>query len=472
MTNLPDNLYFGPELPLEALPGAIFNDGRCLYRGGEHGWAYIGHIVTLRNLPRSPFTKYLTDPDEYTIAILNEPMAVYVDRCWFSLDNIASTVDTSKVMTQYMLQNYGAPNNDSITVRVEPARSGSMRHCCVKLVYRDELGEDHVMEKYEHIPVGVEQEFIMSMLGCNSDIKQDYGDLGMSAHFVINTSTPPKLGDIWVDNDFNQFMFGKTKTWESIGKLAFNYKGSFLTGIEVLSLAGPHKMGDAYFVDDFIYVYNATIKRFAVIQCLPGNEDGPFYMYPPGGYVQPITFQGVYRRTTDALPNEPNGGGYVVIEPDGRHTLYSQHNYRIASQLENPPITNLDKRRSPMVIMGNEKYREMCYKWDGLEPEDGDVWLVDKRLLTFHLGDWQELPAGTLYSQRHSTLEAKVEELKETIKRRRELGTPDQVDALAQELFDSEVEAVTKNKATTTAREEEENPIRAFFKRLCSSKPR
>lgn len=306
-----------------------------------------------------------------------------------------------------------------------------------------------------------------------------YLDLDISARFAVNTDKPPSPGDNWIDSEFNEFVFDAERMWIPIGKIAFNYRGSMLSGIDVLRLRGPHKTGDAYLVDNFMYIYNAIVNRFVVIQCAPGSDDVPFNFYPPEA-LEPIPMQGVYRRDVDALPCEPNGCGWIVVESDGKHSLYNQYGFLVEIELPERSMFP-EGKRAPMVVMGPLHYRDACYQWDGLDPEDGDVWLNEKQLYTYHENAWRVLPAGIPYTQRHLTLAMQVEELKERIKLGHDMNNPLLSQQAKDQLFEEqhrqyEVEAALKQERLTEQERQKQferaHPFRTWIRRLCSSKPR
>lgn len=473
MSSIPANLYFGPEVPDNALTGAIFNDGTCLYRGGDHGWLYMCHISTIRKIKHSPLIDYAIDIPEGELASLNEPMATYRNGEWLALGSQLGNINVIGLVIGEL--NCEIPDDSVfITVTNDCKESYSSHYGNLNMMLRHE-GENYRMDSKQHVPYELMHDVVGIMLSQEIPVN-DYLDLDISARFVVNTDTVPVPGDTWVDNEFNEFVFSPTKVWEYIGKLPFNYKGSMQTGIDVLRTMGPHQTGDTYLVDNFVYVYNAVVNRFVVIQCAPGSDDVPFNLYPPGA-LEPIPIQGIYRRSTDAMPSEPNGCGYLVIEEDGRHTVYNQYGLSIAITLPES-VEHPDGKRAPLVAMGDERYRDMCYQWDGLYPEDGDVWLYERQLRTYYRGEWRVLPAGIPYTSRHKALAARVQELKERIKLGQEAGRPLLSDRQQEQLFEhwqqehnqKEIEAAWAD--NENKQREKRHPIRAWFRRLFSSKAR
>jgi len=484
MSNIPANLYFGPELPLDAIPGAIFNDGVCLYRGGEYGWMYMCHVSTVQKTENSPLADYAVAIPEGTLATLNEPMAYYRSNTWLSLSN---KVEGPKVLgilhEKYVHSELGVKleliPDDSVYVYIQPAgeREWAADFNALKLFYRHN-GEDYLLDSELYVPVNMVSECVNRWLAEEKPY-MPYLDLDISARFAVNTDKPPSPGDNWIDSEFNEFVFDADRMWIPIGKIAFNYRGSMLSGIDVLRLRGPHKTGDAYLVDNFMYIYNDIVNRFVVIQCAPGSDDVPFNFYPPEA-LEPIPMQGIYRRDFDTLPCEPNGCGWIIVELDGKHSLYNQYGLLVEVDLPKCSIFP-EGKRAPMVVMGPLHYRDACYQWDGFDPEDGDVWLNEKQLYTYHEGTWRVLPAGVPYTRRHNSLAMKVEELKERIKLGHDMNNPLLSQQAKDQLFEEqhrqyEVEAALKQERLTEQERQKQferaHPFRTWIRRLRSSKPR
>lgn len=468
MPSIPADLYFGPELPDSAVNGAVFNDGVCLYRGGEHGWLYMCHVNTIRKMKNSPLADYAIDIPEGELASLNEPMASYRNGSWVSLSTQRSEINVYGLVFQGFT---ATPElqvipDETMYVFVKSNEMFTRSQASdLELVYRHN-GEDYVVDKREFIPMGMISEVANQWLHVK-EAHMPYLDLDMTARFVVNTDKPPVPGDNWIDSEFNEFVFSATKVWEYIGKLPFNYKGSYVSGIDVLRLNCAHRTGDAYLVDNFVYIYNSIVKRFVVIQCDPGSDNVPFELYTPGA-IEPIPIQGIYRRSSDALPSETNGCGYLTIENDGSHKLYNQ--YGLLLEVEHSVHTSIDEgRRAPMVVMGDVAYRQACYQWDGLDPQDGDVWLHDKKFFTFYLDEWRLLPAGELYADRHRGLAAKVEELKQHIHDNRHLTLSEQTRDALFEQIQLDARKVDWTDIQTTSKD---STFRKWLRRLCSSKPR
>lgn len=483
MSNIPANLYFGPEVPDSALPGAVFNDGVCLYRGGEHGWLYMCHVTAIQKIKNSPLADYAIAIPDGELASLNEPMAVYRDGNWLSLSNQHDRVNVvGLVFPDHPYPGMTVTDIPNNSVFISATSSPGFARASgeptnLKLMYRHE-GEDYVMASQEYVPSNVTLDVARHWLKEEEPV-MSYLDLNISARFAVNIDRPPSPGDTWVDNEFNEFVFDAERMWTYIGKMAFNHRGSMFSGIDVLRTLGPHVTGDAYLVDNFVYVYNAIVKRFVVIQCAPGSDDVPFEFYPPEA-LEPIPIQGIYRRDVDSLPSEPNGCGYIVVEPNGKHSLYNQYGLHVDMELPEP-VTYPNGKRAPLVTMGNRSYRDECYRWDGLDPEDGDVWLHNKQLHTYYQNEWRVLPAGIPYTQRHLGLAGKVQEIKERIRLGQEMGRPLESQQMRDRLFEQHQRDNQHNVDHLTEkrqREDEEilfernHPFLAWLRRLCSSKPR
>lgn len=478
MSNIPANLYFGPELPLNALPGAVFNDGVCLYRGGEYGWMYICHVSTIQKLKDSPLAPYAISVPEGELASLNEPMATYRDGAWLLLANQIDDIIVYGLVFDNGTRDDSRSRIPDDTLWVLVKLSGHSRRGDINdltLMYRHE-GEDYMLDQFACVPDRLVPSISDNWLR-KKEPHMPYLDLDISARFVVNTDKPPSPGDNWIDSEFNEFVFDATRMWTPIGKIAFNYRGSLLSGIDVLRLQGPHVTGDAYLVDNFVYIYNSIVNRFVVIQCAPGSDDVPFNFYPPEA-LEPIPIQGIYRRDVDALPCEPNGCGWIVVEHDGKHSLYNQYGLLVEVELQERAEYPCGKR-SPMVVMGTAAHRDACYQWDGLDPEEGDVWLEDKQLYTFYKGDWRILPAGIPYTQRHTALAIQVEEIKERIKLGKEMGRPLLSQQTKDQLFEDHRHQYETERARRQHKLEEQSTLsrfvhsfRTWIRRLCSSKPR
>ncbi|QZA70807.1 hypothetical protein AH06_23 [Erwinia phage AH06] len=410
MSSIPANLYYGPEVPDDAIPGAVFNDGVCLYRGGEHGWLYMCH-VNVAAQDKDGLAAYAAEPSEDTIACLNSPMCVYKDKQWLILQGDPEIVPLSHIYADYDEVLSVQPPNDSVVLIVEQEGMYSWDSVNVTLA----LYLDGKLYPFDYERYHTRNWLYGYMQGYITDRRlsvKSYLELDMTARFVVNTDVLPEPGAIWVDGDFNQFMFRATRVWEFIGKLPFQFKGSMVSGMDVLRRVGANDNGDTYIVDNFLYVYNKIVNRFVVIQAAPGSDNLPFDLFLEGA-LEPIPIQGIYRRNVDPLPSEPNGCGYLVINEDGTHNVYNQFGLLIECSFDEASEERGD--RTPVVVLGDRNYLQLCYSIEGVEPTEGDVWLNGKVLHTFYKHAWVPLPIGVLYSARHTRLRDKVNEVKARI---------------------------------------------------------
>ncbi|ANH51487.1 hypothetical protein RAY_24 [Erwinia phage vB_EamM_RAY] len=464
MSAIPANLYYGPEVPVDALPGAVFNDGTCLYRGGEHGWLYMCHLHTVLNTLDSPLAAYAAEPNNGTIAELNEPFAVYHQGNWLELDkDAAPDLNATVVFKDEDVRAIAADSNRTCLVFMDGSNDAQVAFKVT--LYLCHKGEVVGLGDYDYVSADNLPLLQRMMFGNRGGGMVEYMELDITSRFIVNKGHLPEVGDTWIDNEFNEYVYSPTRLWDRIGKLAFVYKGSLASGIDALRHPGPHNTGDTYLVDNFAYVYNKIVNRFVVLQVDPGNDNTPFDLYPDGA-LEPIPMQGIYRRSTDALPSEPNGCGYVVIEQDGSHVIYNQYGLRIDCDVVE--TTERTESRTPMVVIGDNALLRLYYEANDMDPCEGDVWVNDKQLMTFFAGEWTLLPVGRLYTERHQPLRDKVQALRELIDSGRFKSVIDKAREQEFERELAEYDAVLKQPQLEQEPKDTSffAPIKAFFKRL------